>query len=56
MFQDKYFIHFDWRAPNGKYIFCEHWGTSSFLKFIVKFIMLSFKYDIIDVEYRYFRE
>lgn len=56
MESDKYLISFDWRNPRGNYTFCQHWSGNSLLKFIFKFIILSFKYEIIDVQYRNFKE
>ena len=56
MESDKYLISFDWRNPRGNYTFCQHWSGNSLLKFIFKFIILSFKYEIIDVQYRNFKD
>lgn len=53
---DKYVIMYDWRAPRGVYTFCGNWSANSFIRFIIKFIRLSFRYDIIDVNYRNFRD
>ena len=53
---DKYLIQYDWRNPMGTYVFCENWSTNSFIKFIMKFVYLSFKYEVIDVQYRNFKE
>jgi hypothetical protein len=56
MGQDKYLISYDWRNPRGTYVFCEHWSTNSFIRFIIKFAVLSFKYEVIDVQYRNFKD
>ena len=53
---DKYIIQYDWRNPRGTYVFCGGWSTNSLVKFICKFIYLSFKYEVIDVQYRNFKE
>ena len=56
MNQDKYIIQFDWRNPQGQYTFCQYWSSNSLLKFLFKFVVLSVKYEIIDVQYRNFKE
>jgi hypothetical protein len=56
MGQDKYLISYDWRNPMGTYVFCENWSTNSLVKFICKFVYLSFKYEVIDVQYRNFKD
>ena len=53
---DRYFIQYDWRNPRGTYVFCENWPTNSFIKFICKFVYLSFRYEVIDVQYRNFKD
>lgn len=56
MNSNKYFIMYDWRAPHGTYVFCRNWSTNSLLKFICKFVYLSFKYEIINIHYRNYKE
>jgi len=57
MGQDKYVIQYDWRNPTGRmYVFCENWSTNSFIKFIFKFVYLSLRYGIMDVQYRNYKE
>ena len=56
MYQDKYLISYDWRNPMGMYVFCNHYSTNSLLKFVFKFIYLSLKYEVIDVQYRNFKD
>lgn len=56
MYSDKYLISYDWRNPMGTYVFCNHWSTNSLLKFVFKFVYLSLKYEVIDVQYRNFNE
>ena len=53
---DKYFISYDWRAPRGTYLFCKHWSSNWLIPFLFKFVVLSFKYEIIDVQFRNYRE
>ncbi len=43
-------------TPIGRCIFHQNWSTNSLIKFIFKFIILSFKYEIIDVQYRNYKE
>lgn len=56
MQQDKYLISYDWRNPRGMYVFCNHWSTNSLFKFACKFIYLSLKYEVIDIQYRNFKD
>ena len=56
MSQDKYLISYDWRNPRGTYVFCNHWQGNSLIKFIFKFVYLSLKYDVIDIQYRNFKD
>ena len=56
MGQDKYLIQYDWRNPQGTYIFCQNWSTNSFIRFLFKFIVISLKYEIVDVQYRNCKE
>ena len=52
---DKYLIQYDWRNPNGLYMFMQNWSTNSLVKFIFKFIWVSFKYEVVDVQYRNYK-
>ncbi len=54
--QDKYFISYNWCNPRGTYVFFNHWSTNSLLKFVVKFVYLSLKYEVIDIQYRNYRD
>ena len=56
MYQDKYLILYDWRNPRGTYVFCNHWSTNSLFKFVGKFIYLSLKYEVMDIQYRNFKD
>lgn len=56
MYQDKYLILYDWSNPRGTYVFCNNWSTNSLFKFVFKFIYLSFKYEVIDIQYRNFKD
>lgn len=53
---DKYLISYDWRNPMGIYVFCNHYSTNSLIKFVFKFICLSLKYEVIDIQYRNFKD
>lgn len=50
---DKYLIQYDWRENrNGQLMFMRNWSTNSLVKFIFKFIWVSFRYEVVDVQYR----
>ena len=56
MGQDRYFISYGWDNPMGVYVFTRHYSTNSFILFLAKFVMLSFRYGVIDVQYRNSKE
>lgn len=35
-----------------QYSFQQNWSTNSFIKFLFKFVVISLKYGIVDVQYR----
>lgn len=35
-----------------QYSFHQNWSTNSFIKFLFKFVVISLKYGIVDVQYR----
>lgn len=43
-------------TPIDRYSFHQNWSTNSFIKFITKFVYLSLKYEVIDVQYRNFKD
>lgn len=53
---DKYMIQYDWRDPMGTFLFMQNWSTNSLAKFIIKFIWVSFHYEVVDVQYRNFKD
>ena len=56
MHGSKYLISYDWQAPRGTYTYMKHWEGDSLIMFLIKFAVLSFKYEIIDVQYRNFKD
>lgn len=50
--QDKYFISYGWDNPMGMYVFTRHYSTNSLILFLAKFVVLSFRYGVIDIQYR----
>ena len=56
MHGNKYLISYDWQAPRGTYTYMKHWEGDSLIMFLIKFAVLSFKYEIIDVQYRNFKD
>jgi hypothetical protein len=43
-------------TPANQYSFHQNWSTNSFIKFLFKFIVISLKYEIVDVQYRNCKE
>ena len=53
----KYLLSYDWKeGRDGHFFFHDHFETDSFIKFLCKFVLLSIKYEIIDVQYRNFKD
>ena len=53
----KYLISYDWKMNlNGQYCYYEHYETDSFIKAVLKFLMLKRKYEIMTIEYRDYKE
>lgn len=53
---DKFLISYDWRNPVCNYTFCKHWTGNSLILFLLKFIIISFKYEVVDVQYRNYKD
>ena len=43
-------------TPADRYSFHQNWSTNSFIRFLFKFIAISLKYEIVDVQYRNCKE
>ena len=53
----KYLISYDWKMNlNGQYCYYEHYETDSFIKAVLKFLMLKRKHEIMTIEYRDYKE